>query len=267
MTTLSTETKDILILVKTYPAPSQKYVETSCTAGITSDGTPIRIYPIPFRHLESDKQYAKWQWVRANVQINEHDKRKESRKADFTSLTPGVTIKDWSEKIKWLEKFPTFSTIDEINAARETQNISLAIIKPDRIDDLEFRAENPEWDDDQKRKLSQDLECDLFATGLKTHIERRLQKLPFGFYYTFTCNGVRQTARVTDWEIGMLYFNTQKSSDWQAKMRDKYVREFNTKDVYLIFGNQHRFQDQWLIIGIIAAPKGTRSSPELDFDF
>lgn len=57
MTTLTKCEKDILILVKTYPAPSKKYVETSCTAGITSDGQPIRIYPIPFRLLKGEAQY------------------------------------------------------------------------------------------------------------------------------------------------------------------------------------------------------------------
>lgn len=56
-------TEDILILVKTYPSPSKKYVEISCTAGITSSGLPVRIYPIPYRFLGKDSRYRKWQWV------------------------------------------------------------------------------------------------------------------------------------------------------------------------------------------------------------
>lgn len=33
----------VLVVVKTYPNPSQKYLETVCTAGITDDGRLIRM--------------------------------------------------------------------------------------------------------------------------------------------------------------------------------------------------------------------------------
>lgn len=267
MTTLTKCEKDILILVKTYPAPSKKYVETSCTAGITSDGKPIRIYPIPFRLLKGDAQYKKWQWVNTQIFKNPADHRPESFKADYTSLRPGPTIsnKQWDLRIKWLQKFPTFKTIDELNKAREDQGITLGIIKPDSIDDLEFRSDPSEWTPEQAAKLARDMEEDLFATNLTTHIEHKLQKVPYGFYYHYTCGGVEQVAKITDWEISALFFNTRKSADWQKKMRNKYVSEFGKQDVYLILGNQHRFADQWLIIGVIAVPKGTQSSLEFDF--
>ncbi|WP_245961234.1 hypothetical protein [Neopusillimonas maritima] len=38
----------ILILAKTYPSPSAQYVETSCVAGISQDGSMRRLYPVPF---------------------------------------------------------------------------------------------------------------------------------------------------------------------------------------------------------------------------
>lgn len=50
----------IFIVVKTYPTPSQRDVETSCTAGITDDGSFIRLYPIPFRLLEEDKKFKRY---------------------------------------------------------------------------------------------------------------------------------------------------------------------------------------------------------------
>ena len=52
----------ILILVKTYPTPSTKYIETVCTAGIREDGSWIRIFPIPFRTLDDYQKYRKYQW-------------------------------------------------------------------------------------------------------------------------------------------------------------------------------------------------------------
>jgi hypothetical protein len=43
----------ILITVKTYPMLSKKYGELVCTVGLRENGEWIRIYPVPFRQLES----------------------------------------------------------------------------------------------------------------------------------------------------------------------------------------------------------------------
>lgn len=42
----------ILILAKTYPSPSAQYMETSCVAGISQDGSMRRLFPVPFRMVE-----------------------------------------------------------------------------------------------------------------------------------------------------------------------------------------------------------------------
>ena len=53
------DTKDILILVKTYPEISRKYTETVCTAGILSETKElIRLYPVRYRYLEGDNQFS-----------------------------------------------------------------------------------------------------------------------------------------------------------------------------------------------------------------
>ncbi len=51
----------VLVTVKTYPTLSQKYDELVCTAGFLEDGSWIRVYPVPFRKL--DTRYKKWQWI------------------------------------------------------------------------------------------------------------------------------------------------------------------------------------------------------------
>lgn len=58
----------ILILCKTYPSPSAKYTETSCVAGMDEDGNLIRLYPVPFRLITEDQQFAKWQWIEALIE-------------------------------------------------------------------------------------------------------------------------------------------------------------------------------------------------------
>jgi len=80
------EKKKILITVKTYPLPSKKTIEASCTAGITEDGKWIRLFPLPFRHLESSKQFKKYQWIEASV-TKAKDPRPESYKIDIDSIS------------------------------------------------------------------------------------------------------------------------------------------------------------------------------------
>ena len=66
----------ILITVKTYPALSTKYGETVCTAGITEEGKWIRIYPLPFRKLDYDKRFNKYDWVELELKRNTNDFRR-----------------------------------------------------------------------------------------------------------------------------------------------------------------------------------------------
>ena len=60
----------VLITVKTSPQPSTKYKDTVCTAGVRLDGDApqwIRLYPIPFRHLETDLQFKKYDVCRRRL--------------------------------------------------------------------------------------------------------------------------------------------------------------------------------------------------------
>jgi hypothetical protein len=67
---LKTEKKRILITVKAYPNPSKTYGETVCCAGIDIDSLKwIRLYPIPFRDLDSEQQFKKYSIIEKRVII------------------------------------------------------------------------------------------------------------------------------------------------------------------------------------------------------
>src|SRR4051812_49519529 len=70
----------VLITARTYPTPAQKGVEVSCTAAITDDGRWIRLFPVPYRFLEEDKRFKKYQWIEVEVQRAKKDPRPESHK-------------------------------------------------------------------------------------------------------------------------------------------------------------------------------------------
>jgi hypothetical protein len=58
---MNAQLERVLVTVKTYPHPSQKYDETVCTAGLALGlGRFIRLYPVRFRHLPYTQQFRKW---------------------------------------------------------------------------------------------------------------------------------------------------------------------------------------------------------------
>lgn len=58
---------EMMVLVKATPQPSTKYGDTVCVAGALLHQRPvrwIRLYPIPFRYLESAAKFRKYQTVK-----------------------------------------------------------------------------------------------------------------------------------------------------------------------------------------------------------
>ena len=83
------EKERILITVKTYPTLSRSYGETVCTAGVREDGSWVRIYPVPFRRLEQEDQYKKFDWVECGLVRGAKDPRPETRHPqDLAQMRP-----------------------------------------------------------------------------------------------------------------------------------------------------------------------------------
>ena len=98
----------VLITVKTYPTLSKKYGETVCTAGVRADGTWMRIYPVPFRRLEEDEQYKKFDWIETEFIRGRSDPRPETHHpADLAKMLPVDhigTADNWRERRELLLK-------------------------------------------------------------------------------------------------------------------------------------------------------------------
>ena len=102
------ERERILITVKTYPTLSRKYGETVCTAGVREDGTWVRLYPVPFRRLDQEDRYKKYDWIECRLQRNPSDPRRETfRPIDQNELRPVDhidTADNWRERRRILLK-------------------------------------------------------------------------------------------------------------------------------------------------------------------
>lgn len=138
----------VLIAVKTYPTLSTKYDELVCTAGFLEDGRWVRIYPIPFRKLEYEKRYSKYDWVEIDLVKNVSDFRPESHKpwsieSAFNVVGHVNTNDSWQQRKEIvLKKIYTNLTqlIDEAKDKRIAT--SLATFKPTEI--LDFTIEKVE---------------------------------------------------------------------------------------------------------------------------
>lgn len=261
-----TTVERILILAKTYPSPSAKYTETSCVAGINEDGQPRRLYPVPFRLVNGDQQFKKWQWIEVRIEKSPADNRPESHRLFVDTIQSQevlTTNKEWASRRVWVDKLPIFDGFDKLDSHREENGISLALLRPKRLLGLTIQAaDNPVWtEDDLAKLLKEQMQGQLFVQEDEHKQLRLLKKLPFDFYYRYVCDTesgeIEYKHKIVDWEAGMLFWNCKRShgEQWEIPFRAKLEAEFAAKDLMFFMGNIHRFQHQWLIISLIYPPK------------
>ena len=108
----------VLITVKTYPLPSRSYTELVCTAGLLDGEKWIRMYPIPFRFLQDQKQYPKYAWVNIDLIRNTKDFRPESyrlKNENFSVSGKLGTSDSWAARKTFVQK-EVFSSMEDLIA-------------------------------------------------------------------------------------------------------------------------------------------------------
>jgi hypothetical protein len=265
---MTNDHKRILILCKTYPSPSTRYVETSCVAGMEESGKLIRLFPVPFRLVNDDQQFKKWQWIRARVKKATDDHRGESFRISVDTIEvqgePLSTRNAWEERRLAVDSVEIFDDFNTLEMARQNRGITLGLLRPSQLIDLEISsAKSAQWTDDEIAKLMQaQNQLSLFDQENESKSLKLLKKIPFDFHYKYACSVGGETRsfkhKLVDWEAGALYWNTCSKPDWQTKFKQRYFTEFSQKDVLFLMGTIHRFPDQWLIVSVIYPPKQPR---------
>ena len=262
---MKSDHRRILILCKTYPSPSSKYVETSCVAGMDDSGQLVRLFPVPFRLITDDQQFRKWQWIEARVRKSTDDHRAESHRISVDTIgkvgDPLSTKNSWAERRLALSKMEVFEDFDQLEFARQNRGITLGLLRPSQLNGLMIsKAGAPEWTDDEIAKLMQaQNQGSLFDQDAEQRSLKLLRKLPFDFHYQYECKigDVTKTYKhkLVDWEAGALYWNIHRRDDWEAAFRQKWITEFSQRDVLFLMGTIHRFPNQWLIVSVLYPPK------------
>jgi hypothetical protein len=261
----------ILITVKTYPTLSKKYGETVCTAGVREDGTWVRLYPIPFRRLDQEQQFKKYDWIECEVLRNKSDPRPETfRPADEKELraVDHIDTRDeWRERRKILLKTArVYDGLEELIEGAKANEVSLAVFRPTKVKGFVWEEEEREWDPDRVRQM-RDLtnQFDLFDDNEWRKTFELIKKLPYSFSYRFEdADGRASEMQILDWEAGALYWNCLRSTDGDepkalAKVKQKYFGEFMDKDLHFFLGTTQQWHqvapNPWVIIGVLPIPR------------
>ena len=249
--------KKVLITVRTYPVPSKKQIEVSCTAGITDDGKWIRLYPVPYRFLNPDKRFSKYQYIEASVMKSISDPRPDSFKVNPDTIKiihPTIpTSNKWEMRKE--KVFPLKSrSLCELEARRNLNGYpTLGLIKPKSIISLDIKPDSNEWTESQLMSLHQ---YPMFTNVTKIELE----KIPFEFSYTFRCddpNCNTHQLSCTDWEMGASYrsWKGKYGNDWETKFRERYDIDMRLRnDTHFFVGTIHGHPNRWIIIGLFYPP-------------
>lgn len=268
----------VFITVKTYPTLSKKYDELVCTAGILDDGTWVRIYPLPFRKLDNDNRYKKYQWMELSLEKNSGDPRPESfRPVDPAQIrligSPIGTGDDWAERKQIVfDKNPIYTDLATIISKAQRDELSIAIFKPTKILDFLIQETDREWKPDRLKLLNAKAsQLQIFQTEEEVRREFSIvRKLPYKFSYRFKdAAGKESTMMIEDWEIGALYWNCidrLKGDEKKALelVRQKYLDAFATKDLFLFLGTTRQYhswaKNPFIIIGVFYPPVSLQDS-------
>ncbi|MBE2228564.1 MAG: hypothetical protein IAE93_14505 [Ignavibacteria bacterium] len=251
----------VLITVKTYPTISTKYEELVCTAGFREDGSWIRIFPIPFRKLDYNKQYKKYDWIELDLTRNLSDFRPETYRpvSDTTVIDIIGHIgyeNNWMGRKEIVLKNVYYDLSKLIKDAKNKNKItSLAVFKPTKVLAFTYEKTSSEWSESKKKILNQ---LNLFEPKGSTF--QIVRKLPYKFSYTFEdINGTKSKLMIEDWETAQLYWNclTRANGDEEKACKDVYKKYFDDfsikKDLYFYLGTTkvHHFvaPNPFIIIG------------------
>lgn len=242
----------VLIAVKTYPSLSSRYAELVCTAGFREDGSWIRIYPVPFRFLNENIQYKKWDWIDIDLERNPKDYRIESYKPvdidrELKVIKHIGTGNNWEERRLIVLKNKPVTNLDSLIIKAKEEKISLAVLKPTKVEDFIWEKIEREWDQNKIKEIYSNLGMpSLFEEDEKDSSFNLVKKLPYKFSYIFsTEDGKVRKLMIEDWELGMLYWNCLKlcnNNEEEAckKVKEKYFDEFIHKDLYFFY--RHYFK-------------------------
>ena len=263
----------VLITVKTSPQPSATYGDTVCVAGIRlGGGKPewIRLYPIPFRYLDSDQQFHKYDIIDLVVRRRDKDPRKESYSPEWASIRVTDHLDDWKQRA------PIMNDVDVTTACQlradtvsNPNGPSLGFAEVKDVVALNFEL-HPGWTTAERVKIANAMEqVDLFGDLASPP---KLEAPRFKVKYRYTCRDAGCTGhdgQILDWELTELQRHLKHDSDAEAQR--KITAKFLTmmcdpkRQTRFFLGNFEAAikRDKFSVLGIYYPPRTLAASQSL----
>jgi hypothetical protein len=232
-----------VILVKAWPQPSRKYIETVCCAGVTPDGAWRRLFPIRFRHLDGARQFKRWDIIEYEPQRPNDDRRAESRRVNEPTLHVVGALPE-PERERLLRPLMRSS---EAEAASRGE--SLALVRPRNV---KFKC---------RRKTAQRIEAErlalLAASAQGSLFDKELAALepcPYAMALRFDDASGGHLMQCSDWETRAAFFHLRPQYGEAAALehlRKSYEEDYLKRGLALALGTMKKRPRQWLLLGIL----------------
>lgn len=257
---------DVLVLVKAAPVLTKNLDETMCVAGARIDGDAaewIRLHPVPFRDLEADARFAKYQHVRVEVRRPLADRRPESWSPINATIHPDKklgTDHGWADRRALVDKLLSVDMCDLVEANKGGSGPgvpSLAVVRPAERPELVIAKRDEEQLSKWRRRA--DGARDRLSLFSETETAKPpFEVVPWRFSYKYRCNRSTSgghTQTIVDWEVAALWRHVRGEEDWQEKMRLK-LEDVMWQGRYsaLFVGNQEQYPGSFLVLGIFWPP-------------
>ncbi len=250
--------EEVVIIGKANPHGSKKYKETVCTGAVTMDGELRRIYPVPFRYLEKEKQFERWDILQVAWSKSTDSTRPESFKLkneDSFEIIGKITSS--KEKRNIIKKVQSDS-IEDIEGLLKSGKKSLAMIQ---IRNAEIYAKL----NDKKEEDTVDNQLDFFLKSINP-----LKNVPYSFHLKYNCYSDKCKKRKHNqiylaWDPYETLRKLMVDPKYQNPVeevidRHKKLRLNESKfEIYLLLTTHFRFP-RWMIGGIYNCKKVSQLS-------
>lgn len=258
-------------MVKAYPAVSRKHGEVACVAGVEFRHTDalsrpevhwIRLFPVPFRDLDDEQQFAKYQPISVRVENHSSDSRPETRRPDRESIeVTGDTIPakgDWLGRRPYVEPLMADSMC-AIQRRRQQDRTSLGLFRPAEtlgldIESIDVKEEKEGLTETMARREAQGSLLKGGEIDEQAELLGALDLIPYRFKLRYRCDdpGCQGHAQsIVDWEVLQFFRRERQKPDWEQIVRRRVIEEVCApdRDVALIVGNQHQHENAFLVLG------------------
>lgn len=208
--------------------------------------------------MEGEKQFKKYQWIRAEVsKQTRDDPRPESYKIpnlDTLEIISDIlpTKNNWEERKNYVFA-KGIKTMCELQRSSQRE-CSLGIIHPRKVDDLKITPVENEWNHKWEALAKQE---NMFESPGKP-----LEKIPFKFSYRYYCDEINckgHEMMITDWELFSLYRKVKKKLKDDNRVlkfvKEKFLHQIcgSDRDTHFFVGTVNQY-GSWIVIGTFWPP-------------